>query len=575
MHASKPIKKPSDNTFGLLIKRLKNYISFFVGVVILSIIANGLSLLLPSQLGAAINKAGGGLQIQDYLVLVGIVIGVVVLSIIQSVVSTYFAETVAKDLRQELMTKVTNQPYQYINQVGTNDLLTIMTSDVNNTKQVIAQGLNAVFSALLLLIGGSTLLIISNWKLALISLATLPVIVIAFGITFSIVGPLFGKVQQNTTKLNQYINETIFGAGLVRVLDSSSYEQSKFQEANLFGMKLNYTVIRTFSILFPLIGLLTQVGSLLILWLGGNEVINNSMNIGQLVTYLSYYAILTTPIFILGFTSQLISFGVVSYGRVLKVLDAPQMSDTGTYISTLSGAITIDKIEYQLAGKYILKDVSLTIQPGSRVAIVGPTAAGKTQLFNILTGLLIPTNGLVQYDGVSLANWDKGSLLKQVGLVFQDSIIFNTTVRKNIVFDTKITDDELQKVIYTSKVDEFVDTLPLGLETLVSERGGDLSGGQKQRLMLARALATNPKILLLDDFTARVDTATEKEIWSRLHTNYPDITIISITQKIEPIQDFEQIILLEEGEVIDTGTHDKLLKSSPEYQQIWQSQQIV
>jgi ATP-binding cassette subfamily B protein len=204
--------------------------------------------------------------------------------------------------------------------------------------------------------------------------------------------------------------------------------------------------------------------------------------------------------------------------------------------------------------------------------VIGPTAAGKTQLLYLLTGLLAPTSGSVEYDGRGIDEYDKTTLHQQVGFVFQDATIFNLTLRENIGFSTTVTDADLEKAIVTAELKEFVDSLPQKLETVVSERGASLSGGQKQRIMLARALALNPRVLLLDDFTARVDTATERKILENVERNYPGITLLSVTQKIAPVEDYDQIVLLMEGEVIASGTHPQLLATCPEYVQIYDSQ---
>uniref|UniRef100_UPI0037BF53D7 ATP-binding cassette domain-containing protein n=1 Tax=Devosia sp. TaxID=1871048 RepID=UPI0037BF53D7 len=190
-----------------------------------------------------------------------------------------------------------------------------------------------------------------------------------------------------------------------------------------------------------------------------------------------------------------------------------------------------------------------------------------------LTGLIEPDAGEVTYDGVPLSEFDKQSLHRQVGLVFQDSVTFNLSLRENIAFSDAVDDQSLQKAITAGELDDFIATLPAGLDTVVSERGTSLSGGQKQRLMLARALALDPKVLLLDDFTARVDVRTERQILGNVRAGYPGITLISVTQKIAPVEDYDQIILLMEGKVLAIGTHQQLLASSPEYVQIFSSQQ--
>ncbi|WP_431217491.1 ATP-binding cassette domain-containing protein [Puia sp. P3] len=203
---------------------------------------------------------------------------------------------------------------------------------------------------------------------------------------------------------------------------------------------------------------------------------------------------------------------------------------------------------------------------------MGPTAAGKTQLLYLLTGLNQPGSGAVEFDGQPLASYKKEAFHGQVGFVFQDSIIFNMSIRENIAFSDTVTDESLAMAIGTAELTDFIDSLPDKLDTVVSERGTSLSGGQKQRIMLARALAIQPRILLLDDFTARVDAQTEQKILANVRQNYPGITLLSVTQKIAAIEDYEQIILLMEGEMIASGTHDHLMATCPEYVQIYQSQ---
>jgi len=215
----------------------------------------------------------------------------------------------------------------------------------------------------------------------------------------------------------------------------------------------------------------------------------------------------------------------------------------------------------------------MAVKAGSKIAIIGPTAAGKTQLLYLLTGLLKPTSGEVLFDGRNIDHYNSESFHSQVGFVFQDSIIFNMSIRENIAFSDVVTDQSLEKAIETAELKEFIDALPDKLSTVVSERGSSLSGGQKQRIMLARALAVNPKVLLLDDFTARVDAGTEQKILANVQRNYPGLTLLSVTQKIASVEHYDQIILMMQGEIVAVGKHDELMKTSPDYVQLFNSQQ--
>jgi ATP-binding cassette subfamily B protein len=311
---------------------------------------------------------------------------------------------------------------------------------------------------------------------------------------------------------------------------------------------------------------------LTILMLGGHFVITGSMSLGDFAAFNSYLALLIFPILMIGFMSNIIAQASASFQRINEVLEAPELLETGTVKEPLLGDIELVDVSLSYGQKPILKNISFSVKGGTHVAIIGPTAAGKSQLLNLLTDLVKPNGGKILFDGRNIESYEKDSFRSQVGFVLQDSVIFNMSVRENIAFSDQVTDESLEKAITTAELMDFVDSLPDKLNTIVSERGTSLSGGQKQRIMLARALAINPKILLLDDFTARVDRKTEKKILANLEVNYPELTLLSITQKVASVKHFEQIILLMEGEVIAKGTHKELMETCTEYVQISDSQ---
>ena len=271
--------------------------------------------------------------------------------------------------------------------------------------------------------------------------------------------------------------------------------------------------------------------------------------------------------------SNVIAQATAAFQRITAVLNAPDTVETGTITETLKGNVELKNVSVVYGQKPALKDISFMVKAGSKIAVIGPTAAGKSQLLYLLTGLIKQTAGEVLFDGRSIDEYNSESFHSQVGFVFQDSIIFNMSIRENIAFSDTVTDESLQKAIDTAELRDFIDALPDKLSTIVSERGSSLSGGQKQRIMLARALAIDPKVLLLDDFTARVDNNTEKKILTNVQKNYPGLTLISVTQKIASVEHYDQIILLTQGEIVATGKHEELMHSSPEYVQIFDSQQ--
>jgi ATP-binding cassette subfamily B protein len=297
-----------------------------------------------------------------------------------------------------------------------------------------------------------------------------------------------------------------------------------------------------------------------------------TMSLGSFAAFNSYLMLLIFPILMIGFMSNIIAMASASFQRVSDVLEAEITDESGTIDSNIRGDIDVKDVSLSLGGKPVLKNISFSVRAGSKTAIIGPTAGGKSQLLFLLTNLINPDSGSIEFDGIRMEKYTKELFHSQIGFVFQDSVIFNLSIRENIAFSDKVTDESLQKAIATAELTDFIESLPMKLDTIVSERGASLSGGQKQRIMLARALALNPRILLLDDFTSRVDRNTENRILCNLQNNYPGLTLISITQKIAPVKHFEQIILLMEGEIIATGTHNELKEQSPEYIQIYSSQ---
>jgi ATP-binding cassette subfamily B protein len=561
-------KKPS--VFTLLLK-YKTMVSW---LIVLGIIANILTLYLPKLIAHVIDAyVQGNLDLQALAVEFGAFsIGIFIFTYIQTIVQTYASEKVARDLRFEIVTKISRQGYRFIEDRNPSKILTNITSDVDSIKMFVAQAVVSLVSSAVIIIGASIILLSIDWKLGLAVLTIVPVIGVTFFIILRMVRALFLQSREVIDWLNKVISESIIGSSLIRVLHSEYVEYEKFEGANKKARTIGMGILKLFSFMVPIITFVSSMGTLMVVTLGGYYVINGSMTLGSFTAFNSYVMILIFPILVIGFISNIIAQAGASYGRIYEVLSVVDEKDEGTLQERLTGAIEVQGVTVMYGEKCAIKDISFSIAPGTKTAIIGPTAAGKTQLLNVLTGLSIPQSGEVMYDSHSLASYERASFYPQIGLVFQDSVLFNTTVRENIAFSTTVTDSSLEKAIDTAELSDFLSTMPEGLDTVVSERGTSLSGGQKQRLMLARALALNPKILFLDDFTARVDTNTERKIVENITKNYPSLTLVSITQKIAPIEKYDQIILLMEGEILAKGTHEELMHTSPEYVQIYDSQ---
>ncbi len=567
-------KKPGSPARPRLTGLLKPYLSLILTIVALTIAGNSLNLLVPKIIARAIDTFATSQLVLGTLVaeFLAVASGIFLFTYLQNVVQTYASERVARDLRTQLVAKISGQNLAYIQRVTTTTLLTNLTSDVDAVKLFVSQAIGSLVSSVFLIIGASLLLLSINWKLGLAVLAVLPVIGVTFHVVLGRVRKLFTKSQQAIDRLNKVINESILGAALIRLLNSQHYEYDKFLAANTQARDISLSILRLFASLIPIIVFSTNLATLAIVTLGGRFVIQGSMSLGDFTAFNGYLSILIFPVILIGFMSNVMAQADASYARISTVLGAVAPPEGGKTIARLRGAVALRNVVVTFGDKAALKDVSISIEAGTKTAVIGPTAAGKTQLLYLLAGLLSPTSGSVEYDGRNLDEYDKETLHQQVGFVFQDATMFNLTLRENIAFSKTVKDEHLEKAIESAELKTFIDGLPHKLETVVSERGTNLSGGQKQRIMLARALALNPRVLLLDDFTARVDATTERRILENVQRNYPGMTLLSVTQKIAPVEAYDQIVLLMEGEVLASGTHAQLLETCPEYVQIYDSQ---
>ncbi|WDR02834.1 ABC transporter ATP-binding protein [Devosia algicola] len=559
---------------GKLLSLLTPYWRWIALLVGLTIASNALNLVGPQLISRAIDSGG-----TDYSLLtlteqfLGLAAGVFVLTYGQSIVQTFAAEKVARDLRAKLIATISGQDFAYVQKVTAARLLTNLTSDVDAVKSFVSQAISSIVSSLFLILGASILLILIDWQLALIVLMVVPIIGFSFFFVLSRVRPLFRSGQEALDWLNKVINESILGSSLIRLINSQALEYDKFIAANGESKAIGLRIVGMFSALIPIIIFMTNLATLAIVAFGGHLVISGTMSLGDFTAFNSYLGILIFPILIIGFMSNVVAQASASYERIGTVLASPPPEPWGARDKALRGDIEVSALTVRYGDKLALDNVSFSVPAGTRTAVIGPTAAGKTQLLYAMSGLIAPESGHVRYDGHTITDYDRQALHQQVGLVFQDSVTFALSLRENIAFSNTVDDSSIDLAVRTAELQDFVASLPGGLDTIISERGTSLSGGQKQRIMLARALALNPKVLLLDDFTARVDTRTERKILANVAANYPGLTLVSVTQKIGPIEDYDQVVVLMEGAALAVGTHAELIHTSPEYVQIHNSQQ--
>ncbi len=561
-----------------LLSFCKPYAGFIIFLVLLSFVSEGMGLLIPKIIAVHIDlyREAGTIALGTIIIeLGGITIGIACAMTVLAWVSVYLTEKIASDLRTQLIATLSLQTYQYMVRMTPSRLLTHITSDVDAVKTIASQGIVTIFTSLFILIGASAFMLSLNARLALMTLAIVPAIVIHFVSIFARIGRLFGDSQKNLERINKVINESIVGAMLVRVLNAQSSEIKKFTVVSQIAREIGLHMIRLFAGLIPMITFLSNASTLIILWFGGNQVMEGTLTIGEFAAFFSYASMLIAPIFMLGFVGNGLSRSLASLQRITSILDEEPPARVGTVKRTIRGDIVFEGVTLNYGNRSVLNNLSFSVRARSKTAIIGPTAAGKTQIVNLMARLIEPTQGTIRVDGDLLSEYDADTLYRQLGIVFQDSCMFNTSVRENILFRRGLSDDALHKAIEASALEDVIASLPQGLDTPMSERGVNLSGGQKQRVMLARALSLDPTILILDDFTARVDIATERRILESIERLYPNLTLISVTQKIEPVQHYDTIIVVMEGDLIAQGTHVQLIRESFEYGQMYQSQQAL
>ncbi|NTU46769.1 ABC transporter ATP-binding protein [Candidatus Roizmanbacteria bacterium] len=571
------MQEPKNKNNAQLLNLGKPYIGFIALVLVLSLFTNGLNLVIPIVMASALDTfRHPEFTIFYFLIILSCIsFGIFALSSFQTILQTYLSERIARDMRSQLITKISEQQFSFITKITPEKLLTNLTGDIDNIKLVIAQGIVQIFSSVVIIFGASILLLSINWKLALIVLMIIPLIVVLFFTIFSRIRKYFVQAQSIIDKLNKTINESIVASALIRIVNSQQVEFEKFSKVSGEAKHVGTSIVNLFSSMIPLIGIIANVSIVIVLFVGGKSIVAGTFTLGGFTAFMSYISMLIFPIIVIGFISNALARAAVSYTRISEVLYAPAPKERGTVSKEITGDIRFKNVVLEFNRREILRNISFHIKAKSRTAILGPTAAGKTQLFYLLAGLLEQTSGEIEIDGIPLQDYSHTCLSDQIGLVFQDSSLFNTSVKENINFKNSENEKYLEKAIQTAEIDEFIHTLPQGIHTKVAERGTTLSGGQKQRITLARALVINPKILLLDDFTARVDKDTEKRIFANLKQNYSDITQILITQQISSVEDFDEIILIMEGEILAKGTHEELLRTSVEYEQIYNSQMSV
>ena len=546
------------------------------------ILSSAAMLVTPRLLQGLIDR---GIATRDMSLIVSLALAMIGVALVgalfrffQGYLSEKASQGVAYDLRNEIFAKIQHLSFSYHDRSQTGQLLTRATNDVELVRQFTGMGFLQLLNAIVLLVGSVAFLVSMNWQLALIVLLIVPLALGIFGFFASRARPMFTQVQQKLSALNTVLQENLAGVRVVKAFVREPYEATRFGDTNVALRDTHVRVGKMLAAVIPLIFAIANLGTLVVIWAGGLQVIGGALTIGELVAFNAYLMMLMMPVGILGMILTMISRAGASAERVIEILEAQiEVKDKpgAPSLPPLKGQVIFENVSFRYvgSGENVLGGVSFVAQPDQIIALLGATGSGKSTVINLIPRFYDVTGGRITVDGHDVRDVTLESLRSQIGIVLQETTLFSGTIRDNIAFGRP--DAPQEKVIAAARAAEahdFIAEFPDGYETWVGERGVTLSGGQKQRIAIARALLMDPHILILDDSTSSVDVTTEGRIQAALEELMKSRTSFVIAQRISTVLNADQILVLDKGRVVAQGTHEDLMESSPIYADIYYSQ---
>ncbi|GAP13690.1 ABC-type multidrug transport system, ATPase and permease component [Longilinea arvoryzae] len=508
-----------------------------------------------------------------------------------SVINTYVAvlnnnfsvrtgESTARDIREAIFVKIQELSYGDLDRFSTGKLMVRLTSDASAVQRLVQVSLRIGTRAPLLGIGSIILMFITSRTLAtaMIPLLLVASIIIIF---FSIkMEPLFRIVQLKLDRLNTVLQENIAGARLVKAFVRGDHEAQRFRAANEELTDETVRVMQYMSSMSPLLTIFINFGVVLVIWFGGRQAIQGSLQLGQIVAFINYLLTTMTPLIMMTQLSNTWANGLASARRINEVLDVdpevPQSRKAMALPAQTRNQVDFQEVAFHYRGNSnldVLEGINLQAEPGQTVALLGATGAGKSSLINLIPRFYDATRGQVNVDDRNVRDLREDSLLAHIGIVPQETILFSGTIRENIAYGKPdATEEEVIAAAKIAQAHDFILHLPQGYDTHVEERGANLSGGQKQRIAIARSIITRPPILILDDATSSVDVETETQIQDALNETKDDRTTFVVAQRISTVLNADKIVVLDKGRIMAEGKHADLIKTSPIYQEIYESQ---
>ncbi|RLT23564.1 MAG: ABC transporter ATP-binding protein [Chloroflexi bacterium] len=558
----------------------KSAVTAFVLLTALVVLDLAIPRLIEYIIDVGIANHNQDVVVQTGLIMVGISLASVLVAVGNNLTSIQVGEGVARDLREALFIKIQSLSFADLDRMRTGQLLVRLTSDTAAVQRYFQINLRIGTRAPMMMIGSLILMFTTSQTLALQLLPLLLVTGVIIVFFVSRMEPLYRTMQQKLDILNTVLQENVAGARLIKAFVRADAQAQRFMTTNEDFADTSISVMQFMALMMPILTICINIGMVLVIWSGGLSVSRGEMTVGQIIAFTNYLLTTMTPLVMMTMLSNTWASGVASARRVNEVFDMQptitDRTDAQPLARQTAGRIEFTKVRfvYNLENaEAVLDGIDLTIAPGQTVAILGATGAGKTSLVHLVPRFYDVTAGSVRIDGVDVRDVAHISLLQQIAIVPQETILFSGTVRENISYGAPNASEEaIVAAAHAAQAHDFVTKLPNGYDTHIEERGVNLSGGQKQRIAIARALLTQPRILILDDSTSAVDVETETHIQAALAAMAHQQTTLIVAQRISTVLNADKIIVLDQGRIVAEGTHRELMQQSEIYQEIYASQ---
>ena len=568
-----------------VLKRLfiycKPYIRQFYLLVFFTISLSILSPIRPYLVQLTIDNH---VAFNDYNGMLNMIIILIVLLLFQGVIQYYhtylsgwIGQNIVRDLRIKLYSHIQKLRLKFFDNTPIGKIITRNISDIETIAEVFGQGLASIIGDLLQLVGILIIMFLINWKLTLITLSTFPLLLLVTYIFKEKVKVSFNNVREAVANLNSFVQEHIVGMNVVQIFARESKEYESFKKINKNHLESNLKAVLYYSLYFPAMEFFTALGMGLMIWYGSNQILEDEISLGILIAFIMYLQMFFRPIRMIADRFNVLQMGVVSSIRIFKLLDNQEMivnNDKLKIENNISGKLEFKNLWFAYNKKdYVLRNINFKINPGNVLAIVGSTGSGKTSIINLINRFYEFNKGEIYLDENKLRDYNLNELRQVIGYVPQDVFLFSDTIRNNLTLgNKKISDSEIWDVIRYLKAERFIEKLPGKLDYNVMERGATLSVGQRQLLSCIRILLFDPKIILLDEATSSVDSETEEIIQNAISKILNKRTSIVVAHRLSTIKQADNIIVLENGEIVESGKHNELKKNNKHYSKLYKMQ---